>query len=58
MPIYEYQCEKCCAIITEIRSVDKRDDESECLKCGGKFKRLPSIPQDPRGGPTPKFYRR
>jgi len=32
MPIYEYKCEKCGHIDTEVREVEERNDEKICKK--------------------------
>jgi putative FmdB family regulatory protein len=40
MPIYEYQCEKCCHCF-EILVMGSDDEKTSCPKCGhGRVKRL------------------
>jgi len=59
MPIYEYACTKCGFVKEIVCSVSGgiRPWDSHCPKCGNdKIKKVPSVPGDPRGGDTPKFY--
>lgn len=36
MPLYEYQCTGCGAILTELRSASQREDPVRCPHCGGE----------------------
>jgi putative FmdB family regulatory protein len=38
MPLYEYKCEKCQAVFSELRSISQRNDAISCPECGGKAK--------------------
>lgn len=43
MPLYEYRCEKCGALLEKIRKFSDKP-LSKCEKCGGRLKRLLSAP--------------
>lgn len=40
MPIYEYECEKCGAIVEMIHGMSEKPPTSRCAKCKGKLQRL------------------
>ena len=40
MPLYEFLCKTCDEVIVEVRSFDKRDQESMCQTCNTARKRL------------------
>jgi putative FmdB family regulatory protein len=40
MPLYEFLCKTCDEVIVEVRSSDKRDQESMCQTCNTARKRL------------------
>jgi putative FmdB family regulatory protein len=44
MPIYEYRCKNCKAIVRSLRSAEKMDDPTECDQCGGPALRIFSTP--------------
>ncbi|AWB09825.1 MAG TPA: zinc ribbon domain-containing protein [Thermodesulfobium narugense] len=45
MPFYEYKCCDCNNVFTLLRSVDKKDDATNCPKCGSpNVKRVISRP--------------
>jgi len=35
MPLYDYKCEKCGEITTEVRSSELLKEDAKCEKCGG-----------------------
>ena len=43
MPIYEYKCLQCDVIIEKLRSIQSRDDPSDCFKCGAPLERILSM---------------
>ncbi len=43
MPLYEYQCEKCGAVIEKIQKLSD-PPLKRCAECGGKLERLLSSP--------------
>lgn len=43
MPLYEYRCEKCGALLEKIRKLSD-PPLSKCRKCGGRLERLLSAP--------------
>jgi putative FmdB family regulatory protein len=42
--IYEYKCNKCDLIFTEMRKIADREKPIECYSCGGKGKVIISTP--------------
>lgn len=40
MPLYEYQCTKCCAEFEQMRSVHRAMEPTTCPQCGGVAERL------------------
>lgn len=61
MPIYQYKCKKCEAVMDIVRSMEDRDKEVECMKCGGESHREVSsvAPAQFKGrGWTPKKLER
>jgi putative FmdB family regulatory protein len=60
MPAYDFRCDKCGAVRTEVRKVDDRNDPVPACECGGTFERAydsaPGIAFKGYGW-TPKFYR-
>jgi putative FmdB family regulatory protein len=38
MPIYEYRCERCGAVFSELRRIAERDEPAQCPNCGGPAK--------------------
>lgn len=38
MPLYEYKCDKCEKVFSELRNMAEREDPIECPECGGKGK--------------------
>jgi putative FmdB family regulatory protein len=55
MPIYEYQCDQCQALVERRRLISERND-SELCQCGGLMNRVPSLTAFALkgGGWTPK----
>jgi len=39
MPLYEYSCDECEAVVEEFRSIANRDDPVVCPVCGGETRR-------------------
>lgn len=39
MPLYNYICQDCENIQTDLRDYDNRDEQGECKACGGKTSR-------------------
>jgi putative FmdB family regulatory protein len=40
MPIYEYKCSKCDAVLEELRSIKSRDESTICPKCNMLMERI------------------
>ena len=38
MPLYEYTCEKCEKVFSELRTMAEREDAIACPECGGEGK--------------------
>jgi putative FmdB family regulatory protein len=57
-PIYTYRCTKCGHTQEELASVTGGlVPWIKCGFCGAKnLRKVPSVPSDPQGGDTPKFY--
>ncbi len=36
MPMYEYKCEKCGIVFSELRRISERIDPISCPECGGE----------------------
>ena len=59
MPLYSYVCTRCnlkreilCSVSGEMAP-----EYVDCPRCGNdKLKKVPSVPSDPQGGDTPRFF--
>ncbi len=40
MPIYEYECEKCGAVVEMMHGMSEKPPTTKCAKCKGKLQRL------------------
>ncbi len=40
MPLYEYKCEKCEGVFSDLRSMSDREEPIACPDCGGEGKIL------------------
>ncbi len=40
MPIYEYECEKCGAVVEMMHGMSEKPATTKCAKCKGKLQRL------------------
>ena len=58
MPQYDWICNMCGERFVVLSTVDGRiRPDDACPKCKSKrIRRVPSVPSDPQGGDTPKFY--
>jgi putative FmdB family regulatory protein len=43
MPIYEYWCPQCRASFEKLRSMESKDSEVTCSRCGSHVKRMVSV---------------
>lgn len=44
MPTYEYLCNECSEVCTDLRKVSERNEEMVCPTCGGKARFIVSTP--------------
>lgn len=54
MPLYDYQCNSCNHLFTEIKSIAERD-KAECPLCKAEAKKLISLPAIMLDGCDPAF---
>lgn len=56
MPVYDYRCDRCTYVLSEIRTVSERDTPLDCPNClDGMVVRVVSAPNIRVKGGTPKF---
>ena len=36
MPLYDYQCQQCSNVFTELRRISEMDTQIECTECGSR----------------------
>lgn len=44
MPTYEFECDRCADLVTEMRSIATRDEPLQCAVCGELRRRIVSGP--------------
>jgi putative FmdB family regulatory protein len=60
MPLYEYKCKDCGAILSELRKASEREDPLQCPHCNGVadviFSTFATSSGDRNPGPRPGCY--